>query len=596
MEADFGPVAEFLSDRPVRFEHQGIGFWIVSSGGQIVAVLRDKCAHMGSRLQLTGQGFVCPTHRWKFNLDGTNIVSTNGDVAALAYQVADDRLIVTLPSLVNILADDGSVLNGDERLDLLAHASFLLHSGDTRLLFDPWLIGDTYWGSWRHWPRSVATQEVMSTVSHIVVSHPHPDHFHLPTFERLPRDAHVFFPPFLSQIIPRELEKLGFRELHEIGWEQSVTVDDGIAFAFLRPTSLWEDSAVLVRVRDWLWLNQNDAGAPFRDDLVPRTVDLLSSAFDVGATDYPQMWGVEEAKQASLLRASSQQILRTLDERCRTTGAGFFAPFASWWRHALPEHQEMAADLPHNSLDDVESAIRDSGTKLLRTEPGTSIHLKSMTLTSGEESRLDTAREFREDTVKRCGSREDAVLSAKLRDRLLSLANSPLASTVERVDFRVRVDGLESEAFAKFGGASDDECIQLTAQISRETAERLLSDDLTVTWDHLSVGWWVRWSRSPDVYPARFMRLLQLGVVENPAASMSGLGETRRSVVLDTSLAELIEAGPAVVPRILERAGLPCVSCAAVPRETLRDALSLHGVGERERDSLLLDLEALISD
>jgi hypothetical protein len=56
---------------------------------------------------------------------------------------------------------------------------------------------------------------------------------------------------------------------------------------------MWEDSAVLVKVlddsTDFVWLNQVDAGAPYDIENLDR-IDLLSSAFDQGASGYPLTW------------------------------------------------------------------------------------------------------------------------------------------------------------------------------------------------------------------------------------------------------------------------------------------------------------------
>jgi hypothetical protein len=134
--------------------------------------------------------------------------------------------------------------------------------------------------------------------------------------------------------------------------------------------------------------------------------------------------------------------------------------------------------------------------------------------------------------------------------------------------------------------------IQISARIARNTAVLYAYGDSTVTWDHLDIGWWVRWTRSPDVYPARFMRLLQLG---NLTADVGPLGSSDAMArgFMSTPVATLVESNPETVARILDRAGLPCVGCSAMPSETLAEALVLHGVGQQEKERLLHDLGAL---
>lgn len=602
MKLSLGHVEQFSQLSLTHVSLDGDAYWVVAHAGAIASVLRDKCAHMGSPLRKTVTGLVCPLHGWSYGPDGRNATPGNGDLDPLPFSIDAGELFVDVPDRRELLPASGKSLTGSERLDLLAHATFLLKAGDVRLLFDPWLVGDAYWGSWRHYPRAAFDDAEIGRVNHVIVSHPHPDHFDLATMELLPRDTAVYFPPFVSRIIPRELHRLGFTRLQEVGWERPLSLSDGVSFAFMRPTSLWEDSAVLVRVHDWVWLNQNDAGAPLRDDLLPQSIDLLSSAFDVGASGYPQMWGLEKGREERILRAARTQILRSIAQRAERTNARFFAPFASWWRHARPEHTELAAEMRHNTFSDLELALAGSTTGLLRTEPGTSLNLKSM----GVEHAAPVAR--RGGAVLPSGADRpaaqndhvptdlsDARLAVELQRKLSDLAASPFASGVERVVFTVEVEDSAVTAEAAFGSDALEEPIRLRATISRSIAALYAFGDSTVTWNHLDIGWWVRWRREPDVYPARFMRLLQIGNLTREAEPHDR-GEAGAMDLMTRSVADLVEFDPEMVSRILDRAGLPCVGCSALPSETLGEALALHGVGRQQTERLIEDLGAVLSD
>jgi hypothetical protein len=184
-------------------------------------------------------------------------------------------------------------------------------------------------------------------------------------------------------------------------------------------------------------------------------------------------------------------------------------------------------------------------------------------------------------------------LSFRLQAKLAELALSPFASGVERVRFSVEVAGENVRAEAEFGKRVDDDAIQIAARISRKTALLYAFGDLTVTWNHLDIGWWVQWKREPDVYPARFMRLLQLGSLENDVAARV-LTRPEGSNLLDIPVAALVETSPEIVARILDRAGLPCVGCSVMPSETLGEALALHGVGQQQKERLLQDLDEIV--
>ena len=259
-------------------------FWVVRGlDNGIQQVFRDNCAHMGGRLRATRQGLMCDSHGWSYGFTGLNDVPTNPGLESVPFDIRNGVVSLGLPARNELFPRTGQELDGTESLQLLAHASYLLSAGKVNALFDPWLFGTAYWGSWGHFPEFWLQEETLATVTHIIITHPHPDHFHPETLDKFPRETPVFFPNFPSQIIPKVLKRMGFSELFALEWESSIALSDDVSIAMLRPQSIWEDSAVLVRVKDWIWLNQNDAGAPLDDRLLPESVDLLSSAFDVGA-------------------------------------------------------------------------------------------------------------------------------------------------------------------------------------------------------------------------------------------------------------------------------------------------------------------------
>ena len=48
-------------------------------------------------------------------------------------------------------------------LDYLAHSSFLVTCGNTKLVFDPWLKGPAYFKQWYLWPpASKQPEEIVS--------------------------------------------------------------------------------------------------------------------------------------------------------------------------------------------------------------------------------------------------------------------------------------------------------------------------------------------------------------------------------------------------------------------------------------------------
>ena len=580
--------------RATRCETSSVSLWVVvSSTGAVEKVLRDKCAHMGSPLRATSSGFMCDSHGWSYRPDGSNDVAGNPGLETLEFSQSGDVLSVNILDRNEVLPRLVDTLDGTEKLELLAHACFALSAGKHRILFDPWLFGDAYWGSWRHFPKVGLQQNVLDDVTSVVITHPHPDHFHPETLDLLPRSIPIYFPNFPSQIIPTALERMGFSQLRPTEWESVIEVGDGIGFTFLRPSSVWEDSSVLVRVKDWVWLNQNDAGAPLRDDLLPDSVDLLSSAFDVGASGYPLTWEMPTRKADTILANARRQMLESIALRCSQTDARYFSPFAGWWRHTRPEHQEFAERLPHTSMADVRKAVESGRTTFLETLPGSEIILKTMELKVPESARIGLSEPWevsQDDTIGPALSQEEIVLG--LKQKLADLATMSEAVDCENVEFTVHIEGTEIHVTQLFGSL-DSGGTKIVVRIAPQIASLYVSGDETVNWDNLSIGYWGRWSRDPDVYPARFMRLLQLGYV-------AGLRSTnapphKDDTVLDIPVGAVVERNPDLAGALLSRAGLPCVSCSHLKGETLRDALAIHSVPSERRARLESEVRALLS-
>jgi UDP-MurNAc hydroxylase len=72
----------------------------------------------------------------------------------------------------------------------------LVEAGADRLVIDPWLTGSCYWRSWWHLPPARADLVNPRTISAVYLTHEHPDHFHLPSLRRFPREVRILVPRF----------------------------------------------------------------------------------------------------------------------------------------------------------------------------------------------------------------------------------------------------------------------------------------------------------------------------------------------------------------------------------------------------------------
>ena len=120
------------------------------------------------------------------------------------------------------------------QIQVHSHATLEFSYREKSVLFDPWLNGPAYYGAWRLHPEPIVSTENLQ-VSGIVITHPHPDHFHLPTLEKIDRETPIYFPKFPSGIIERGLDELQFQNQNPMLWNENFSVGNYIKMKFLRP-------------------------------------------------------------------------------------------------------------------------------------------------------------------------------------------------------------------------------------------------------------------------------------------------------------------------------------------------------------------------
>lgn len=139
-------------------------------------------------------------------------------------------------------------------LDYLAHSSFLITCGSTRLLFDPWLKGPAYYKQWFLWPPAAMQPEEIE-LDLILISHGHEDHLHPETLKSLNKSAHIFFPFQWRAGIKSYLQHIGFRKISEAISFRKYFVND-VAITYI---SYSLESVIVIEYKNEVLVNINDA-------------------------------------------------------------------------------------------------------------------------------------------------------------------------------------------------------------------------------------------------------------------------------------------------------------------------------------------------
>jgi hypothetical protein len=193
-------------------------------------------------------------------------------------------------------------------IEYLAHSSFLITCGNTKLIFDPWLVGSTYDNGWHLWPLPSKKPEDIEAHA-ILISHGHEDHLNPATLKRLDNSARVFFPFQWRGGIKPFLNRFGFEKITEAVNFRTYFVNDVeityVSFSLESVIVLKHNEKVLVNINDALNSNHENAANFLMREIKKRwpKIDYLLSGWS-GAGYFPNQvrYAGKNDKEVALLR------------------------------------------------------------------------------------------------------------------------------------------------------------------------------------------------------------------------------------------------------------------------------------------------------
>lgn len=204
------------------------------------------------------------------------------------------------------------------RMTWVNHASFLLDSGDVRLICDPWIDGRVFNDGWHLLSPTVMQYEDFASVTHIWFSHEHPDHFFPPNLKRIPEEVRkritVLFHETQDKRVLNVCRSMGFLT-EELPEGRRTLIADG--FEVLNGRNELIDSWLAVFAEGKTILNLNDCLFPSKNSLLELVgttgkVDLLLSQFSyanwVGNPDDRQSHEAHAVRKREEMSAQIQEV------------------------------------------------------------------------------------------------------------------------------------------------------------------------------------------------------------------------------------------------------------------------------------------------
>jgi UDP-MurNAc hydroxylase len=155
------------------------------------------------------------------------------------------------------------------RIDWVNHASFVIQSGDIRLITDPWIEGTAFNHGWKLLSPTVFRYDDFADITHIWLSHEHPDHFSPPNLKRIPEELRrkitVLFHRTKDKRVLKVCKAYGF-EVQELNENEVIRLADDFRLVCGRQGLI--DSWMAVFADGQTLLNMNDCIFRKREDLV----------------------------------------------------------------------------------------------------------------------------------------------------------------------------------------------------------------------------------------------------------------------------------------------------------------------------------------
>lgn len=254
------------------------------------------------------------------------------------------------------------------QLEWVNNASFILQSGSVRLICDPWIEGTIFNGGWKLLSETKFRYQDFADITHMWISHEHPDHFSPPNLTRIPEECRrkitLLFHHTKDRRVLKFCHTLGF-QVYEMPEHESVTLADDFRVVCGRQGLL--DSWLAIYAEGRSLLNMNDCVFERRREWaqvgrIVGKVDVLLSQFSyanwVGNPDD----FASHKEHADMKRAQLQAQIRLFRPE-------IYVPFASFIYFSHAENFFMNRAVNH-VRDVYEFAAQELGVPTVVLYPG----------------------------------------------------------------------------------------------------------------------------------------------------------------------------------------------------------------------------------
>lgn len=217
-------------------------------------------------------------------------------------------------------------------IQFINHASVLISNGNKSILTDPWYSGTAFDGGWKliYENKKQDITRVLLNVSHIWISHEHPDHFSiqfLREYEKVIKNLNINF-LFQKTKDGRVIDFLNKNKfsLKEVSQDENIYIDKNFTLRILKYD--FYDSALFVYLNNKTIFNLNDCS--INDEAELKKIKNIYGKCDYLLTQFSYAAWKGGKKNTSWRKKSANEKLETMRKQVDVLRPKYLIPFASF--------------------------------------------------------------------------------------------------------------------------------------------------------------------------------------------------------------------------------------------------------------------------
>jgi UDP-MurNAc hydroxylase len=256
------------------------------------------------------------------------------------------------------------------RIEWVNHASFIYDDGHIRLISDPWLEGRTFYNGWDLLAPTAMSFDEFATITHIWISHEHPDHLSPPNLARIAPDVRaritVLYQATPVRRVLKYLASLGFREVVELQPQWTPLSPETDVLCGPCRTSTSDDSYLALRTDGKTTLNLNDCAPSGVAGI--RSIKALVGPPDVLLAQFSIACWTGNRDQYDKRALASRMVENSYLLNVRELAAPFVIPAASFSWFCNVENSWMNETAPR--VEAIAQETREAGSTPVVLYPG----------------------------------------------------------------------------------------------------------------------------------------------------------------------------------------------------------------------------------